>query len=87
MELFVHVARNGGASMPQRTEEVADLTPPAPETLQPFENIDSVTNAPASDNPVARRAYQRFEERGREHGRDLEDWFEAEREIRTPPTD
>jgi hypothetical protein len=30
---------------------------------------------------IARRAYERFEERGREHGRDLEDWLEAEREL------
>ena len=39
-----------------------------------------------SDTPdpdaVARRAYQRFEERGSEHGRDMDDWFEAERELR-----
>ena len=31
---------------------------------------------------IARRAYQLFEERGGEHGRDLEDWFKAERELR-----
>lgn len=30
---------------------------------------------------VAERAYQRFEERGREHGHDVEDWLEAEREV------
>ena len=30
---------------------------------------------------IARRAYQRFEERGREHGHDQEDWFEAEKEV------
>jgi hypothetical protein len=42
-----------------------------------------------SDTPdpdaVARRAYQRFEERGYEHGRDMDDWFEAERELRGSP--
>ena len=31
---------------------------------------------------IARRAYERFQERGGEHGRDQEDWFEAEREAR-----
>lgn len=36
---------------------------------------------------VARRAYERFEARGGEHGRDLEDWFEAEREVRGGPAD
>lgn len=30
---------------------------------------------------IAARAYERFIERGREHGHDLEDWLEAEREI------
>lgn len=31
---------------------------------------------------VARRAFERFQARGAEHGRDQEDWFEAERELR-----
>jgi hypothetical protein len=31
---------------------------------------------------VARRAYERFEARGGEHGRDQEDWFDAEQELR-----
>ena len=33
---------------------------------------------------VAERAYQRFVERGSEYGRDVEDWLEAERELRDP---
>jgi hypothetical protein len=35
----------------------------------------------SSNERVARRAYQRFEERGGEHGRDIDDWLEAEREL------
>lgn len=31
---------------------------------------------------IARRAYDLFERRGRQHGRDLEDWLQAERELR-----
>jgi hypothetical protein len=31
---------------------------------------------------IARRAYQRYEERGRADGNDQDDWFEAERELR-----
>jgi hypothetical protein len=31
---------------------------------------------------IARRAYERFEARGGEHGRDQEDWFSAEQELR-----
>ena len=30
---------------------------------------------------IAQRAYERFEARGREVGRDLDDWLEAEREL------
>lgn len=33
-------------------------------------------------NQVAEQAYERFLARGQEHGRDQEDWFEAEREAR-----
>lgn len=34
-----------------------------------------------SPQDVARRAYELFLERGAEHGRDLEDWLRAEREL------
>ena len=30
---------------------------------------------------VASRAYERFLERGSEHGHDVDDWLEAEREL------
>ena len=36
---------------------------------------------PGLPGRVALRAYQLFESRGRVHGRDLEDWFRAEKEI------
>ena len=48
------------------------------------------TRARAEQNPstrqddqeaVARRAYELFEARGGDHGRDQEDWFAAEREL------
>jgi hypothetical protein len=32
------------------------------------------------EETVRRRAYRRYEERGREEGRDIEDWLEAEKE-------
>jgi len=31
---------------------------------------------------IARRAYQLYEDRGGGHGHDLQDWFQAERELR-----
>jgi HSP20 family protein len=33
---------------------------------------------------LARRAYELFDGRGREHGHDLEDWFRAESELLSP---
>lgn len=33
---------------------------------------------------IARRAYELFEARGREHGHDWEDWFQAESELLRP---
>jgi hypothetical protein len=50
--------------------------------LEPSEtNSDSSSNGPAERDSIAARAYRRFEERGREHGHDLDDWLEAEREL------
>lgn len=36
----------------------------------------------ASAETVARRAYELYEQRGGEHGRDWDDWFQAEQEAR-----
>jgi hypothetical protein len=34
---------------------------------------------------VAQRAYERFVERGQQHGHDVEDWLSAERELAQRP--
>jgi hypothetical protein len=39
-----------------------------------------------SHERIAQRAYERYETRGREDGRDQEDWFEAERELQQRPS-
>jgi hypothetical protein len=39
-------------------------------------------NAHPSDDDVRVRAYQRYLDRGATHGNDLEDWVEAEKELR-----
>ena len=36
---------------------------------------------PTSDEDLRRRAYQKYEQRGREDGRALDDWLAAESEI------
>lgn len=42
---------------------------------------------PMSENTVARRAYELYEQRGGEHGRDWDDWFQAEQEARASTND
>jgi hypothetical protein len=44
---------------------------------------DNVLRMPGSDarDEVARRAYEIFLSRGSDHGRDFEDWLQAEREV------
>ena len=36
------------------------------------------------DSDVARRAYDRYLARGGDHGHDVDDWLQAERELRKP---
>lgn len=35
-----------------------------------------------ADSDIARRAYELYQERGGEHGHDVDDWLQAERELR-----
>ena len=44
---------------------------------------DTVTVSPAAD-AIAQRAYERFVERGYQHGHDVEDWLLAERDLTQP---
>jgi Protein of unknown function (DUF2934) len=47
--------------------------------------VPSVT---VTDSDVARRAYELYQTRGGEHGHDVDDWIEAERELQrssSPP--
>lgn len=46
----------------------------------------SGSDGAVDSSEIAQRAYRRFEERGYEHGHDVEDWLEAEEELRQPST-
>jgi hypothetical protein len=49
----------------------------------PVESGSLVTeSANMTDSDIARRSYKLYEERGNEHGHDLDDWLQAERELR-----
>ena len=50
-------------------------TPPAPTVPAPAPGI--------SEEAIARRAFEYYCARGHEHGQDLQDWLEAERELLT----
>jgi hypothetical protein len=47
---------------------------------------DLETTQSANASAVARRAYDLYLARGREDGRDVEDWLQAERELRAAAT-
>jgi hypothetical protein len=60
--------------------QIADALPRATTTGQAPSSVEPLVSGPTHDE-IARRAYQLFEERGREPGHDWEDWFQAEREL------
>jgi hypothetical protein len=59
-----------------RSPRAADVSPDRDEQTDHVE-----INTGGNRDRVAQRAYERYEARGREDGRDQEDWFEAEREV------
>jgi len=60
----------------QVAKQPTSVTPIAPENV--LERANSIFNA------ISRRAYELFEGNGRLFGRELEDWFQAERELLHP---
>lgn len=72
--------------MPKQRETASDMT--NSEQIVPREQPSTMdspegsTEARSDQNLIARRAYAIYQERGGEHGRDLDDWLEAERESR-----
>jgi hypothetical protein len=48
---------------------------------EPSRESNSQVAEPMAREAVALRAYELFQERGREPGRDLDDWLRAEHEV------
>ena len=48
----------------------------------PHQRTDEPRSEETEAERIARRAYERYQARGGEHGRDQEDWFEAEQDVR-----
>ena len=59
------------------------MTTPERNAKQPAETYKTRNAAPTSDpnGTIARRAYELYEQRGREPGRDVDDWLRAEHEV------
>jgi hypothetical protein len=49
-----------------------------PKTTAPILHVDEKVSL---EEQIARRAHELWYQRGHEHGNDLTDWFQAEREI------
>ena len=59
------------------------IPPVLPRVALSLYGEDTSGESPQSvENLVRRRAYELFESRGRQPGREVEDWLEAEREVK-----
>ena len=65
------------------TEAMAVQPAKEPTALKPFAS-DFFERANSIFEQISRRAYEIFEGHGQAFGRDLEDWFQAERELLHP---
>ena len=55
---------------------------PTPKTHTPFRPTMQTTESSIDvQEQIRLRAYQLYEQRGSEHGRDLDDWLQAESEV------
>jgi hypothetical protein len=80
---------HGNMAAPRRRRKDPETLPPILGTLATVpsatgdspDEVEHLAIQPTYED-IARRAYQLYEERGGEHGRDQEDWFQAERELR-----
>ena len=70
--------RRKDQSLNQVVGTVATVPTAAGEIPNP---VETLAREPTYDE-IARRAYQLYETRGGDHGREWEDWFQAERELR-----
>lgn len=64
--------RRGRARKPTEAEVAAEAASIYPDTFE----------TPPSPEEIAAEAYAIYQSRGGEHGRDQDDWFEAERRVR-----
>jgi len=68
-------------SNPAKTTVTAGTSHAGPGREQTGPAEQAARRAEALQDRIAQRAYELYEQRGRQEGQDLEDWLEAEREL------
>ena len=73
-----------------RAQRAKTAVPGGPETIGAYPGVEGVEQhadsrsmgSEPSEEDIRMRAYQRYLQRGGNHGTDFEDWLEAERELK-----
>lgn len=68
---------------PGDSKPTPSFNPPAKRPVSVMKPKGSPEELARMEEEIRRRAYQLFEERGRRHGSDQDDWLRAETEVRT----
>lgn len=71
-----------------RTNRPANGASVSPKPQRPSKKGNGAAADPLNEpDAVARRAYEIYQSRGGNHGADLDDWLEAERQLKRGPSD
>ena len=72
--------------MPRTNKPETDATD-SPKPARPQKKANGQAANFNDPDAVARRAYEIYQGRGGNHGADLDDWLEAERQLKPGPSD
>ena len=70
-----------------RANKPANETSDSPKPTRTARKGNGSTGALNDPAAVAKRAYEIYQTRGGSHGADLDDWLEAERQLKPGPSD
>jgi len=70
-----------------RTNKTETDGPNPPKPARPQKKANGQADNFNDPDAVARRAYEIYQGRGGDHGADLDDWLEAERQLKPGPSD
>ncbi len=70
-----------------RTNKPAGDNPETPKPSRAPRKGNGSTDPLNNPDAVAKRAYEIYQNRGGTHGADLDDWLEAERQLKPGPSD